>query len=66
MEALPRQEVVGFLEKESREAYQGYLEHIINDLGEDGADFHDKLAEIYLDQSKTVVKANQSELCCYV
>lgn len=53
--------MVAFLEKESSEAYQGYLEHIINVLGEDEADFHDKLAEIYLAQAKAAKKRGESQ-----
>lgn len=53
MEALPRKEVTSFLEKQDLDACSGYLEHIINELGETGADFHDKLAEIYLSRAAT-------------
>jgi hypothetical protein len=47
VEALPRKD--------------GYLEHIITDLKEEGADFHDKLAEIYLEKAKTAMKKETSE-----
>lgn len=47
VDALPRADVVSFLEKEHPDSAVAYLEHVI-DLGEDGPDFHDKLAELYL------------------
>nr|XP_018264809.1 uncharacterized protein I303_02989 [Kwoniella dejecticola CBS 10117]OBR86967.1 hypothetical protein I303_02989 [Kwoniella dejecticola CBS 10117] len=47
VESLPRSEVMQFLEKTNQEACIGYLEHVIHTLGEEGSDFHDKLAELY-------------------
>ncbi|WVQ65020.1 uncharacterized protein L199_003190 [Kwoniella botswanensis] len=47
VESLPRSEVMRFLEKTQEGACIGYLEHIINTLGEEGPDYHDKLAELY-------------------
>lgn len=47
VDALPRPQVVAFLEKLHPDSAVAYLEHII-DIGENGADFHDKLAELYL------------------
>lgn len=55
MEALPRKEVTSFLDKQNLDACAGYLEHITNELGETGAEFHDKLAEIYLSRATTGV-----------
>ena len=60
MEALPRKDVLAFLSQENAEACQGYLEHIITDLKEEGSDFHDKLAEIYLEKAKVAVKKGSS------
>ena len=48
--------MLAFLEKDNAEACRGYLEHIITDLNEDGSDFHDKLAETYLDEAKAAFK----------
>lgn len=45
-----------YLDKTDRQACTGYLEHIINSLGEEGPDFHDKLAELYLDAAKMDMK----------
>ncbi|WWC68549.1 uncharacterized protein I206_102478 [Kwoniella pini CBS 10737] len=47
VESLPRSEVMRFLDKTNQEACIGYLEHIIHTVGEEGPDFHDKLAELY-------------------
>lgn len=48
MEALPRNKVVDFLAKENEDACIAYLEHAIHTLNETGAEFHDRLAELYL------------------
>ena len=53
VEALPRQEVVAFLEKTNKEACIGYLEHLTGDLKDTSAEFHDKLAELYLEKART-------------
>lgn len=52
VEALPRHEVLRFLEGVDRRATIGYLEHILDVLGEAGPDFHDKLGELYLAETK--------------
>lgn len=52
MEALPRDQVAKFLEKTDANAAVGYLEHVVHALGEKGADFHDKLAELYLARAR--------------
>ncbi|WWC88076.1 uncharacterized protein L201_002980 [Kwoniella dendrophila CBS 6074] len=54
VESLPRSDVMRFLEKTDQEACIGYLEHIINNLGEEGPDYHDKLAELYHARVKAV------------
>jgi hypothetical protein len=53
VEALPRKEVVAFLEKTNKEACIGYLEHLIDELQDVSAEFHDKLAELYLEKART-------------
>jgi hypothetical protein len=53
VEALPRQEVVTFLEKTNKEACIGYLEHLTGDLNDTSAEFHDKLAELYFEKART-------------
>jgi hypothetical protein len=57
VEALPRKEVVAFLEKTNKEACIGYLEHLIDDLQDTSAEFHDKLAELYLEKARTEVES---------
>jgi hypothetical protein len=52
VEALPRHEVAQYLEDLHKPACIQYLEHIINELGEAGPDFHDKLVELYLQDAK--------------
>jgi len=52
VEALPRHRVLAHLEKIGPSACVGYLEHITRELGEAGPDYHDKLAELYLDQAR--------------
>jgi hypothetical protein len=50
VENLPRHAVLLFLEKVGPDVCQAYLEHIINGMGEDGPEFHEKLIELYLAQ----------------
>ena len=45
-----------FIEETDADSCAGYLEHIINALGESGADFHDKLAELYLVKARLALK----------
>lgn len=52
VENLPRHAVSMFLEKIGPDVCQQYLEHIIDALGEDGPEFHEKLVELYLAQVK--------------
>jgi hypothetical protein len=52
VEALPRQEVVTFLDKTNKEACIGYLEHLTGDLNDTSAEFHDKLAELYFEKAR--------------
>lgn len=49
VDALPRDQVVVFLEKKHWLSAMSYLEHVI-ELGETSADLHDKLAELHLKQ----------------
>lgn len=56
VEALPRNQVLAFLEAKNRDACIGYLEHLTEDLGEAGPEFHDKLAELYLSRAKKAVQ----------
>ena len=48
VESLPRHAVALYLEKVGPDTARGYLEHIINGLGENGPEFHEKLVELYL------------------
>jgi hypothetical protein len=53
VDALPRKEVVDFMERTHLPSCVAYLQHIIDDLKETGADFHDKLAELLLADATT-------------
>jgi hypothetical protein len=65
VESLPRHAVSLFLDKNapSKEIYIEYLEHIVFSLREDGPEFHERLAELYLDaverETKTKVDAGE-------
>lgn len=48
VESLPRQRVMAHLESVSRDVCIRYLEHVIHQLGEQGAKFHEKLIDLYL------------------
>jgi hypothetical protein len=48
VESLPRQRVMTHLESVSRDVCIRYLEHVIHQLGEQGAEFHEKLIDLYL------------------
>jgi len=48
VETLPRHAVMAHLDKVGRDVCSRYLEHIIDVLDEQGADFHEKLIELYL------------------
>lgn len=61
VDALPRQEVVSFLEKTDIPSCISYLQHIIDQLHEEGADFHDKLGELLIARARQEDKG-ESEL----
>ncbi|WVF65869.1 hypothetical protein IAT40_000606 [Kwoniella sp. CBS 6097] len=61
VESLPRADIMRFLEKTNQEACVGYLEHVINTLGEDGSDFHDKLGELYLGRVKAAEQKHDED-----
>lgn len=48
VESLPRRQVMTHLESISRGVCIQYLEHVIHQLGEQGAEFHEKLIDLYL------------------
>ncbi|KAK4684616.1 Vam6/Vps39-like protein vacuolar protein sorting-associated protein 39, partial [Tremellales sp. Uapishka_1] len=52
VEALPRMDVMTFLERTDKSSCRGYLEHVIDNLGEKGSEYHDKLAELYLEEAR--------------
>ncbi|KAJ9116996.1 hypothetical protein QFC22_004654 [Naganishia vaughanmartiniae] len=52
VEALPRYEVTEYLEHCDRPTCIQYLEHIITEMGEAGPNFHDKLAGLYLEETR--------------
>ena len=61
MDALPRRQVVDFLEKTNTGACIGYLEHLIDALGETGAEYHDKLVELYLEKARSDADASENK-----
>ncbi len=65
MEALPRHQVLRYLEKTDTDACIAYLEHITEDLGEEGPDFHDKLAELYLAKAREEQPQDAIGMCRY-
>ena len=57
VETLPRHAVLRHLQKLNQpDTLTKYLEHIIFTLHEDGPDFHERLAEIYLDDVERLSK----------
>lgn len=54
-----------YLEKINVGSCAGYLEHIINNMNEDGADFHDKLVELYLAEIRMSSNNDQSRKQSY-
>ncbi|SCV73601.1 BQ2448_7527 [Microbotryum intermedium] len=48
VEALPRHEVMKHTEHVGEDACMRYLEHVVHELDERGAEFHDKLIQVYL------------------
>lgn len=48
VESLPRHATMHHLERIGADVCISYLEHIIHHLGEEGAEFHEKLIELYL------------------
>lgn len=62
VETLPRHAVLRHLQKfEQPGVLTKYLEHIIFTLHEDGPDFHERLAEIYLDDVERLDTAGTSD-----
>ncbi|EMD34098.1 hypothetical protein CERSUDRAFT_141580 [Gelatoporia subvermispora B] len=59
---LPRQQVVEYLEKIEPGIGARYLEHLIQERGEEAPLFHDWLAELYLRMTLTAKKQGNSEL----
>ncbi|KAI5369965.1 Putative vacuolar sorting protein 39/Transforming growth factor beta receptor-associated domain 1 [Septoria linicola] len=51
-ERLPRRQVVEFLAGTDEKLEIRYLEHIINELGDDNGDFHQRLIDLYLVELK--------------
>lgn len=52
VEPLPRHDVLVHLETVSPRATVAFLEFLVDKLGEKGSEFHDRLAELYLDDVK--------------
>lgn len=68
VEPLPRHEVLVHLETVSPRAAVSFLEFLIEKLGEKGAEFHDRLAELYLEdvkKGKKSVKEGELVLCLF-
>ena len=61
VETLPRHAVLRYLQKlDKPEILTKYLEHITFTLHEDGPDFHERLAEIYLENVERLTKQGKS------
>lgn len=52
-ETLPRERVVGFLQQIDLKLTVEYLEHIIEELNETEADFHQKLVDLFLERLRS-------------
>lgn len=52
-ERLPRDKVLGFLADIDEKLETQYLEHVINELGDQTAEFHQQLVNVYLDRLKS-------------
>lgn len=61
VEALPRREIMQFLDHTNKDACTGYLEHIIHELNEDHTEFHDRLAGLYLQEVITATKTTDTD-----
>ncbi|KAH9926823.1 hypothetical protein B0H21DRAFT_138019 [Amylocystis lapponica] len=59
---LPRQAVAEFLEKIDPVICARYLEHLIDERGEETQSFHDRLAELYLRLTITAQRQGDEEL----
>lgn len=59
--SLPRDTITSFLSSIDRGACEGYLEYIIWTLGEEGGAFHDKLAELYMVDSRVHREEKEKE-----
>ncbi|TQS32840.1 hypothetical protein Golomagni_06834, partial [Golovinomyces magnicellulatus] len=58
-ETLPRDKVVDFLHEEDAGLERRYLEHIINELDDSNADFHNRLVELYITTLKSMKKSDE-------
>ncbi|KZT07657.1 uncharacterized protein LAESUDRAFT_742773 [Laetiporus sulphureus 93-53] len=59
---LPRQQVVGYLEKIDPQIAARYIEYLIKERGEVASSFHDRLAEIYLRMTQTAKQESDEAL----
>lgn len=58
-ERLPRERVRSFLESIDEKLEVRYLEHIVNELGAETPDFHQRLVDCYLEELKSSNVANE-------
>lgn len=58
-ETLPRDKVVEFLHEQDVALERRYLEHIINELDDSNADFHNRLVELYVSTLKSMKKSDE-------
>lgn len=62
VETLPRHAVAMHLQAHApTDAYRGYLEHVVFALGEAGPEFHERLAELYLDEVEALDAAEKED-----
>ncbi|GAA5982475.1 hypothetical protein JCM5350_000425 [Sporobolomyces pararoseus] len=65
VESLPRHAVLAHLDAIDSQVCTEYLEHIIQGLGEQGSEFHEKLIELYLASARSAEKQDRNSSSWY-
>ncbi|KAJ9608623.1 Vacuolar morphogenesis protein 6 [Cladophialophora chaetospira] len=60
-ESLPREKVLSFLERISKELALRYLEHVVDDLNDDTPELHQRLVTLYLEDLRDPSLPNRDE-----
>ncbi|KAI6783664.1 Vacuolar morphogenesis protein-like protein [Emericellopsis cladophorae] len=58
-ETLPRERVLTFLKEQDPQLEAQYLAHIIDELGDDTTEFHNRLVQLYVRNLTTMVKGEE-------